>query len=240
MSEKVLTFNKTRQFQKEAERMEDELNDPKIFGVKCWYCDASLIENGSEVAFLGINPGGGEESQELDKRKGSLKLPYTQRKYNSWLDETWPGPKGRNHQEAVQKVFRTMFGTTEWETKLRGTACFNTVPLRSRNSSDLSKRAWTMGAQWSMKVLEHVSPKLILCNGNARSKSPWAAINDAFTLEDIQEVPIGAQGSTASMKSGVVNGGNLKGARVIGLPFLNRFAWPEVFQVLESMKPFDK
>lgn len=232
MSRHDLMFNNAMKFQKEAERIEDALHDPKIFGVKCWYSDARLIEDGAEVAFLGINPGGDKDSQDLDKKAGSLKFPYTRKGYSSWLDETW---LRTNHQEAVYELFQTIYGA-EWETKLRGTACFNAVPLRTRKQEDLSKQAWKMGTRWSMKVLEHVSPKLVLCNGSGGSRSPWAAVHDAFTLEDIREIPIM---TTAAIKSGVIANGKLNGTRVIGLPFLGRFKRPAVFQELALMGTID-
>ena len=231
-----MRYTSTRRMEREAKKLASELNSQDIFGTKCWYSSASIFEEPATKVFIGTNPGGDRASQELDLRKGYLELPYNKADYSAWLDEGWPdnGPK---HQEAVVSTFRSMYGGT-WEKQMRGTASFNVVPFRSPSVAKLSPQAWRMGTDWSREVLEHLSPSLVICNGNSRSKSPWSVLHGFYSVEDSPDIPIGATGSTASIKRGVIVSGSLHGCQISGLPSLSRFGWPELYRKLSNLKPF--
>ena len=222
--------------EREAKKLATELDSQDIFGAKCWYSSASIFEAPATKVFIGINPGGDRASQELDSRKGYLELPYTKTDYSAWLDEVWPdnGPK---HQEAVVRTFRSMYGGT-WEKQMRDTASFNVVPFRTPSIATLPPQAWRMGTDWFREVLEHLTPRLVICNGNSRSKSPWSVVHGFYSVADSPEIPIGATGSTASIKQGVVESGPLHGCQILGLPSLSRFGWPELYRKLSDLKPF--
>jgi hypothetical protein len=222
-----------RQWENEARRLEERLDDPKIFGVKCWYSDAALISNDAERAFIGINPGGGPESEKEDSIGDRLERPYTRKGYNSWLDDDW-WEGGEKRQRNVRRSFEAMYGASA-ESKLRLTASFNVVPFRTRNAADLSDRAWREGTAWFMNVLTHIDPKLIICNGNGENGSPWSVIDTKFSISRRHQIEIGAKGS---VKEGVVNSGQLKGCRIIGLPNLSRFGRESLYSALGSLKPF--
>ena len=223
--------------QQEAEEEAKKLKNGAISGAKCWYCDANLIENGAIRAFVGINPGGGKTSEKIDVEKGSLDAPYAIRRWNSWLDEdSWEG-KGRQHQERVKRMFKSMYGKV-WEEKLRESACLNVVPFRTESASRIPAPVWIYSQQWFRRVIEHIRPKLILCNGNGEAKSPWAVLCSFYRINDVKKVSVGATGSTASLKEAVIESEIMMGTRIIGLPLLNRFGWPETFRTLATLGPF--
>ena len=231
-----MQYKFTRKMERQAKILADELGSQDIFGVKCWYSDASLFEGSSKRVFIGINPGGDRTSQDLDLRAGYLEWPRTKPGYNAWLDETWPdnGPK---HQEAVVNAFRSMYGST-WEKQMRDTACFNVVPFRCPSATKLPTHAWSAGTKWFQEVLERLEPRLIICNGNSRSKSPWSTLHRLYSVEEFQDIPIGAAGSTASIKQGMIDSGQFSGCQILALPSLSRFGWPELYEKLSKLKPF--
>ena len=99
-----------------------------VYGAKPWYCSASIIERGAEVAFIGANPGGGPQSEAEDARLGYHKRPYDDHRYNAWLDDRhWEGD-GRGHQQRAVEAFEILFGS-QGRNILRRAACFNVVPL---------------------------------------------------------------------------------------------------------------
>lgn len=216
-------FPTARSFQLQAERIAEELNDGNIHGVKCWYSSARLIEDGAVRAFVGINPKGGSDAPRHDLRFDYLEMPYRnlrQRYYNAWLDEIWidrdPRPHhGPVHQSAAVQVFQHMYHGS-WEQVLRKTACFNVVPFRTMGVQVISTEAWKRGTEWALSVFEHVRPRLVICNGNSRSKSSWSVLSKAYGI-DSEEIAVGAAGSTATIKNGVIVSGPLRGSRVIGL-----------------------
>ena len=231
-----MKYTFTQKMEHRAKKIVNELDSHDIFGVKCWYSNKSIFEKSATRVFIGINPGGDRASQELDLRKGYLELAHTKPDYNAWLDEMWPdnGPK---HQEAVVRTFQSMYGPI-WEKQMRDTACFNIVPLRSTSVAKLSPQAWQMGKDWFREVLEHLTPRLVVCNGNSRNKSPWSVVHEFYSIKDSPDIPIGATGSTASIKQGVIESGPLSDCRIVGLPSLSRFGWPELYEKLSDLKPF--
>ena len=75
-------------------------------GFHCWYCDANLIEKGSEHVFVGINPGGDRKDDDLDLKEGNLEKPYKIPGWNVWFDG-----EQHNYQQAVFQVFEAVHGS---------------------------------------------------------------------------------------------------------------------------------
>ena len=225
-------FALARRFQEEAvaicERL--TLDGAMLYGVKPWYCDASLIIPGTKRVFMGINPGGGEKSQQFEEKQGVLSLPYVITGYNSWLDDD-VRPEGRGgHGIGVQKVFKAFFDDT-WETALRSTACFNLVPFRTPNAKKLTKEAWELGKIWGLNVVKEIKPELIICTGNSESKSAWSAISTSYGMTNLQTVSM--PGPKISIKFGRLTGDPLRSTKLLGLPHLARFRPKALFEWLE-------
>ncbi|GEM_PF-2912030 len=232
-----LAFPIALRFEQQAERYARKLrrNGEAIEGTKCWYSHASLIDQGATRAFIGINPGLAYPGEVTDqKRKGYFKAPYTQAGYNAWLDQKWGPPNGPTHQAAGQRTFQIMFGRT-WMEALRATACFNVSPFPTKSISDLPEDAWNWSVIWFRQVLEQVNPKLLLCNGNSETQSPWSVVSSAYRLRLVRTIDIGAR---ASVKDGFLQTGPLKECRVIGLPLLSRFKRERLFDGLKELGPY--
>ena len=197
----------------------------KIYGMKPWYCQVNLIENGARVAFIGTNPGGGKREQKIDRESGGVEAPYDEnRQYNAWLDdEHLRGSLGKNRtelQSRVKEAFRILFGE-RGESVLRRAACFNVVPLRSCDVSKLSGETWTAGSAWCLDVIKHVSPEVIVCLGNG-PRSAWSLLAN-------QQIEIGMDDCERQkvynnfyIKQARISAGCLKGSLVVGLPHLSR------------------
>ena len=227
----------TRRFESSAQEMlrEAESRGELIYGVKPWYCSASLIERGAEVAFVGANPGGRSQSEADDSRLGILERPYDDESlYNAWLDDThWEGDGG--HQQRVAAAFEILFGSSGRDT-LRKAACLNVVPLRTSGTNDMSTTTWNNGVNWVSDVLEHVQPGTVICNGNGSARSAWSAINvSRFGIEAIDEKQVYG---TFRLKRGRIARGALSGAEVIGLPHLARMkSIPQLQQAVQRLEP---
>ena len=216
----------------EAEAFLRGWDNPNAYGTKCWYCDARNIEDGSDILLIGLNPGGGDESKMLDEQSGYLELPYTKARFNSWLDEYWPG-KGSAHQDAMRRVYQAMYGN-DWETALRSSACTNVFPVRTASIGDIDARGWKFAGAWFAKILAHVQPKTIICNGNGMQNSPWAYMLKRFDLSVTADIDIGARGH---VKDGVLRTASGT-SRVLGLPSLSRFSRTSLYQAVGSLRPF--
>ena len=226
------------QFAKEMElkanKIAEEFED-SIYGVKCWYNAARLFDQGAKIAFIGINPGGGDHfHSQQDKDNGYLEKPYNDPNFNAWLDESWGGkpPGGSGHQLSAQRVFKILYGD-DWEKVLRNTACFNVAPFRTGNVNELPSGAWEAAIYWFRQVLEHVKPKLIICNGNSEYLSPWSVLGESYTLGDKNKIHIKG---VSSIKQGLIQSGTLKGTTVIALPHLSRFGNRDLFAELEKQR----
>ena len=163
---RVNDYPSVRSFESRAEALltEAESRGEKVHGIKPWYCSARVIESGTKVAFIGANPGGGEQAQVDDRKLGVLNRPYTDPDYNAWLDDThWGGTGVR--QERARETFGILFGP-QGARVLKGAACFNVVPVRSVDTDKISQATWKKGADWFADVLEHVAPRIIVCNSN--------------------------------------------------------------------------
>ena len=208
----------------------------KVFGVKCWYCDASLIENGADRAFIGINPGGQKGDDIYDNKMGYLEAPYEENSFNAWLDEEWP--KGNPHQKATRKLFQEMYGEERWEQVLRSTACFNTCPLRTSSAKDLPDSLWNSSTEWVIEVMNQVRPQLIICNGSGKFRSPWSVITGHYGVDLVFDEEVQANGY---LREGRLKLAPLTDVRVLGLPFLNRFGGHNLFSMIQEIaeeRPF--
>ena len=74
---RVNDYPSVRSFESRAEALltEAESRGEKVHGIKPWYCSARVIESGTKVAFIGANPGGGEQAQVDDRKLGVLNPP---------------------------------------------------------------------------------------------------------------------------------------------------------------------
>ena len=215
-------FPIVRGFERKAEALlkDAQSRGEPVYGIKPWYCSANIIEKGAVVAFIGANPGGRPESEETDKELCVLDWPYRYATYNAWLDDRhWDG-FGRAHQESVLGAFRILFGA-QGEEILRNAACFNVVPLRTKRVNKLKKATWQSGTAWTMEVLEHVRPRLIVCNGSGVSRSAWGALLDSRQGLAKEQHKVQVQG-TLMLKIGRIAHGEIAGAEVIGLPHMSR------------------
>lgn len=204
-------------------------SNPGAHGVKCWYCDADNIERGSDILLIGLNPGGDENSRRIDEENNYLKLPYMKRGYNSWMDEDWPD-KGRRHQQAVSRVFKIMF-PLDWERKLRSSACTNVFPVRTVDVDAIDDDGWAFAETWFQKIMAHVQPKIIICNGNNNRNSAWSYLFRHFGCTLTNEVDIGAGGR---VKLGSFNADGAE-RTVLGLPSLSRFARESLYQAIDDL-----
>ena len=231
MSNAVEEFPFAVAYEKKAKTFGRKISG-QVYGVKCWYSDARLIEDGAKRVFVGINPGGGDADSQSDIDNGYLARPYAQPGYNAWLDEK----EWSRHQEAVEQAFKAMFGA-RWRTTLKRTACLNVSPFRTHDAGMLPDKAWSWSIGWFTEVLEHISPRLILCNGSGEYKSPWSVLHKKYDLEKLPSTYIGAK---AFIKEAYIKqkGSPLHGARVVAMPNLGRFGRESLYQQLESMKPF--
>ena len=217
----MTAFPIARGFERKAEAllMEANARGDAVYGMRPWYCSASSIEKGAEVAFIGANPGGGAESEATDRQLGVLNWPYDYDDYCAWLDDRhWKG-SGPSHQKRAWKAFEILFGQ-RWREVLRSAACFEIVPLRSIGVGALSDETWRRGAALAMEVLAHVRPRVIVCNGNGEGKSVWGVLRGSnLGIEKEKKVEVYG---TFRLKVGRIAHGEIAGAEVIGLPHLAR------------------
>ena len=239
-----MSFRFARRMEREALRKAKSFRDELWFhGVKPWYSYAGLFDERATRVFVGLNPGGTGESEELDERYGSW--PYHKRRkreYCAWIDEQWEGGGGGLYaagesplQKRTHKAFRAMYGTG-WRKVIRSTPCFNVVPFRTRSSEKLTPRAWEAAQPWFNKVLKHLRPELIICNGNVEGLSPWAVL----CKTEYESIVVRRKAKTcavaASIKIATVSEGSLKGAKIVALPHLSRFGGEDLFRKLRELR----
>ena len=221
-----------RQMEREAETAARRFRS-YIHGIKPWYSHAALFDGPTSRVFVGAQPGGGPESQELDRRCRHLERVYTDTGYNSWLDDEW---EGTSSQSRALRVFGAMYGDDEGAQVLRNTPCFNVAPFRVPKTDDLPESAWEFALGWFQRVLEDLSPGLIICNGNGGGRSPWTVIEEVYSIRSSALIPV--QGRAASLKMGTVMSGPVAEAKVVGLPNISRFGPHALFRELERRRPF--
>ena len=232
-----MTHQFAKKMELKANKIAEEFED-SIYGVKCWYSAARLFDQGAQIAFIGINPGGGDDSHShQDKDNGYLEKPYKDTNFNSWLNESWGGkpPGSSGHQLSAQRVFKILYGD-DWKKVLRNTACFNVAPFRTGNVDELPSGAWEAATYWFKQVIEHVKPKLIICNGNGEGLSPWSVISDKYKLDSENRIQIGK--AKAYLKQGVIQSAPLKNTRILALPHLSaaKYNHELLFQQLEKQR----
>ena len=212
--------HRAEQLHEAAQKRNDE-----VYGVKAWYSSINLIENGARVAFIGANPGGGQQEWKDDVESGGLQAPYDgNRQYNAWLDdEHWGASRNRQLglQGRVREAFRILYGEQS-ETVLRHAACFNVVPSRSPDVQKLSQETWMAGAFWCLDVTEHVSPETIICLGNGDGRSAWSIFASRWMGAGVKDVRQREVYNNFSVKVCRISQGALEGALVVGLPHLSR------------------
>lgn len=201
------------EMQVEAERMAKPFED-QIHGVKCWFSAARLFDVPAERVFVTINPGGATANDRRDREH-----PFEVPDYNAWLDEDWSGHRSRGpeHQRRVRMVFESLYGR-DGENVLRATPCFPVAPFRTPSLKDLPKLAWKSALDWFARVIEHLEPRVIICNGNSEGLwSPWGVLDDRYSITKIKKTRLAG---TFSLKEGIVASGSLGGARILAFPHL--------------------
>lgn len=234
-----MTTGFARKMEIEAENIAKPFKD-SIYGVACWSSAARLFDEGAERVFIGTNPGGDEKDHQDAKRKGYHQMRYQSHNFNAWLDEAWrKSPTGHsNNQLSVRHLFKAMYGDA-WEKTLRNTACFEVAPFRVPKIRELPDEAWRAAIPWFQEVLEHVKPKLIICNGSGEDMSPWSVLSELYGIRYGKRTQIGK--ASAYMKEGNIQSGNLQGVRVIGIPHLSgaRYNHQLLFAELQKLRPFE-
>lgn len=227
-----------RRMEIEAEKIAEPFQD-YIYGVRCWSSAVRLFGQGAERAFIGTNPGGDEKDHRHEKRIGYQQMPYLNPNFNAWLDEAWRNsPTGEsNNQRSVRHLFKAMYGDA-WEKTLRNTACFEVAPFRAPKASELPSEAWSAAMPWFQQVLEHVKPRLIICNGNGEDRSPWSVLSELYGIDYGKTTRIGK--ASAYMKEGNIQSGKLQGVKVIGIPHLSgaKYNHNLLFAKLQKLRPF--
>ena len=235
---KIENFPFARRMERKAKRIAKQFEDD-INGVKPWYSYAELFEGQAVRVFVGLNPGGTNKSEKLDKKH--RRSVYREQGYCSWLDEVWEKPGNpdigdeETHQGRTKRAFQAMFGYDRWEQVLRETPCLNVIPFRTSNSKKIPSGAWEAAQPWFRGVLRRLQPELIICNGSGEKESAWAAINEFLTIKT--EAPINTA-SSGWIKYGKVTSRTMKGTNVVALPHLSKkFFWPDEthFQKLEAL-----
>ena len=221
----------------------------RIDGVKPWYSYAGLFDGHAARVFVGLNPGGSSQSMKLDKKY--RKAVYEDPLHCSWLDEPWErnaqgGPGKGPHQKRVRKAFKAMYGK-DWEDVLRSTPCFNVVPFRTSSGAELPPGVWEVAQPWFRKVLRHLRPRLIICNGSGETRphprdpsrrvgSAWSALKEFNTVKSPKRIRTADKGW---IKYGEVISGPMEGTYVVALPHLSweKF-WPSdrQFRMLRKLR----
>lgn len=233
----------SHEFAKQMECEADSLAEgfkARIDGVKPWYSYAGLFDGHATRVFVGLNPGGSSLSMKLDKKY--RKAVYEDPLHCSWLDEPWErdaqgGPGKAPHQKRVRKAFKAMYDK-DWEDVLRDTPCFNVIPFRTSSGATLPPVAWDVTQPWFQKVLIHLNPQLIICNGSGEAQSAWSALKEFNTIKSSKQEWI-RTADRGSIKYGKVISGPMEGANVVALPHLSweKF-WPRdrQFRILRELK----
>ena len=211
-------MSKVQEFTLRAKQMYEQAQNrgEEVYGIKPWYSSVSLIENGTDIAFIGANPGGRRIDQTNDEQLGYLQLPYDEnQQYQAWLDDRHWGDE--DLQRRAIEAFGILFGSIDrGRDALRNTASFNVVPMRSSDVNKLSRQTWNEGVNWCLDVVASVKPKTIICLGNGEAKSAWSVFKEGMT--EVEKRPIY---NNFSLKRGRADF-RFNNALVIGLPHLSR------------------
>jgi hypothetical protein len=227
-----------KKMDKRAKDLACEIGDEDHWA-KPYDSDINTFVPGVQTAFIGINHAGDKISKDIyEEDDAHLRVWSGHRPFhNAYLDERWgtrhediTGPGCANLQVTVQKVFASIFGDV-WSNKLREAACFNLLPVGSKNTKDTKLNPIQVrGIEWGVGVLEYTKPKLIILNGNGEKNpkailhSSWVEICANFTLE--MKPGIKFQPRRYSIKRASITEGPLKNSRIIALPHLSRAKHP--------------
>ena len=186
--------------------------------VKPWYSSRSAFVPGVDVVLIGVNPTGDPDDPPADTQIDLYMRNLNSEQYNAYLDECWKGkPKGEETlQKGVRKVFSELHGGPQaGDSALRDSVCFNVCPLRTNDASLIPPEVWSKSVNWCLKILKHLKPNLIICNGIS-DPSPLAVFGRSLILLDKE--PLG----TTYVRYGVIASGDLDGTKVLGIPHLSR------------------
>lgn len=174
-----------------------------------WRFLSSPIEvlNGSEIAFLGLNPGGSvkpENHAEFAMESGS-----------AYVSESWKNlpPGSEKLQVQVRRLFSCL--GIEPEKVLAG----NLVPFRSRDWNSLRNRKASLvfGEELWFEIFRFAKPKLVVGMGNQVSNSLARILNAEKTGCE----PINWKSSSGKMMT--VQRFSFEGGVLVSLPHLSRF-----------------
>ena len=224
--------NFLKKMDRRAKRLEKKVDscDP---WAKPYYSNVHIFKPGVRRVFIGINPGGNCHSKRYyEKYKYEKKIWSEDRlSFNSYLDECWGdkpgGAQGKGEallQIAVKDVFKAMYGKG-WRKRLKGTPCFNIVPISSKGKSDkqLDDKIWKLGVKWGIELVKYLEPDFIILYGNGEDKNqrkgPWAALKSEFGLANYKKECLDAR-LEKHLKRGTLTESPLKGVKVVGLPHL--------------------
>ena len=194
--------------------------------IKPWYNPPATFRSGVDRVLIGINPGG--NPLKPDGPEHLCRDPQWHRTtFNEWVCAKWlkDGREIRTHQENILGVFDALYGTDQGKQKLVDTPSTNACPLRTEKPEYIPEKVWCASEHWCLKLLEHVRPKTIICNGNSTSgkrphRSPWAmmlAKQSDRGYELVQSDPKEVA-DRRNLKHAIVRGGKFDGAHIIGVP----------------------
>lgn len=211
---------------------------------KPWYSPRDLIDQaaqdgGIDRVLIGVNPGGcpGENDPTTKDRRWEREWNPS-KPFNAYIDEKWktPTPGDAPLQRAVQNVFEAFYDT-KWEPKLRKTICFNVCPIRTANTKEhnLPEPVWSECVEWCQKVLDHLRPKVIVCNGNGQDRSAWTAVCGMYqTVYMPKNIPIK---KNVQIKYGRFRRETEDSFVVVGVPHLSRFASSDLYYKIRKNQP---
>lgn len=207
--------------------------------LKPWYSQLNAFRPDVKRALVGIDPGG-DPSKPDDTAGPQYRQQLEGDSYNAFLDERWASERRGNKvehrageaplQQAVRKVFRTLFPESYPDEEIRATACFNACPIRTGLGSSIPPhgRVWRLSEDWYKSVLEHIRPELVICIGNG-DISPWRLLN----VDERNPIKFAR---SAHLKHGSARLYVGRLTKVIGLPHLTggTFSRPDLYKAIDE------
>ena len=198
----------------------------KPSNIKPWYNPPDSFRSGVKRVLIGINPGGNPINP--DGPCHECRNPkWHGETFNEWVCAEWRknGRVVTTHQQPMLDVFKALYGNDKGKRKLVNTPSSNVCPLRTEDPKHIPGAVWDESENWCLTLLEHLRPGTIICNGNSTSgerphRSPWSMVlakqsDGNYDLEKSERVSVGHR---KYLKHGIVRGGKLDGAHVIGMP----------------------
>ena len=215
--------------------------DARIWNNPRWMFDHP--EKG-KVALVGVHIGGtpgivtsAYRGSDADWHKCDL-VRSPSHPCNEWVCGCWD-EAGITAQGKMIEVFNALFGCAIGRQVLLETRSFDVCPVRIHKEKDIPRSVWLDSKSWFYSILEYLQPSLIICNRNAEPgssiKSAWNALYDhpVYNLERVRcDAPIHGNGY---LKCARIRGGNLQGAKVIGLPQLTRWGTDVLWSELTTL-----